>query len=282
MTSISTSEISKQIQAAISKASKLTGTDFNYLLKTAMRESSLRPNVKSQSSSASGLFQFIESTWLKTIKEDGAKYNLGEYAKHIKKDVKGHYSIPNLQMKEKILALRENPEVSALMAGAYAKKNTSYIQQKIGRQPNAGEVYAAHFLGPKDAVRLIRLNELQPAANADVFFAKAAESNKNIFYKNGKSLTISEVYRSLAASHKTNSVQNGSSEVIGAWSVQVLPARKNIEPLIAKADFKAGAVKSGSGSIGVWGNISGVESSSSEADSEALKKVKVPNLYSKK
>ena len=53
-----------------------TGSDFHYLLGTAMRESSLKPSAQSATSSAAGLFQFVDQTWLAWSKPHGAKYGL--------------------------------------------------------------------------------------------------------------------------------------------------------------------------------------------------------------
>lgn len=50
----------ESVVAALRQASASTGFDFDYLLSTAMRESSLQPQAKSKSSSATGLFQFID------------------------------------------------------------------------------------------------------------------------------------------------------------------------------------------------------------------------------
>ena len=52
------------VVSALKNAAAATGSDFHYLLGTAMRESSLKPDARSHSSSAAGLFQFIDQTWL--------------------------------------------------------------------------------------------------------------------------------------------------------------------------------------------------------------------------
>src|SRR5581483_8758028 len=69
-----------QVVAALRKAAAATGSDFHYLLGTAMRESSLKPAAQSSTSSAGGLFQFIDQTWLGLVKNHGAKYGLGALA----------------------------------------------------------------------------------------------------------------------------------------------------------------------------------------------------------
>ena len=68
------------VVTALQKASAATGVDFNYLLGTAIRESGLKPGAKSGASSASGLFQFVEQTWLSLVKDHGSKYGLSSFA----------------------------------------------------------------------------------------------------------------------------------------------------------------------------------------------------------
>ena len=65
------------VVAALKSAAAATGSDFHYLLGTAMRESSLKANAQSSTSSAAGLFQFVDQTWLGLVKTHGAKYGLG-------------------------------------------------------------------------------------------------------------------------------------------------------------------------------------------------------------
>src|SRR5919206_1206699 len=78
-----TSEIASRITGAIRDAAKATGASFDYLLKTALRESNLDPDAKAPTSSATGLFQFIDQTWLGTLKRDGAALGYGKYANAI-------------------------------------------------------------------------------------------------------------------------------------------------------------------------------------------------------
>ncbi|MDB5435973.1 MAG: lytic transglycosylase, partial [Phenylobacterium sp.] len=61
------------VEAAIQRASQATGVDFSFLMKTAGRESGMNPAAKAGGSSAAGLFQFVEQTWLSTLKQHGAK-----------------------------------------------------------------------------------------------------------------------------------------------------------------------------------------------------------------
>jgi len=184
-----------QILAALHQASAATGSDFNYLLGTAMRESSLKSQAKSDSSSASGLFQFVEQTWLGLVKEHGAKYGLGSYANAIEQGSDGHYRVDNAADRQAILALRNDPQAASLMEGEFANQCRSNLEQSLGRGVCGGELYAAHFLGPDAAAKLIRMSETQPAASAAAAFPCAASANRSVFYhSDGTPKTVREVY----------------------------------------------------------------------------------------
>jgi len=183
------------IVAALQRASVATGSDFHYLLGTAMRESSLKPQAQSSTSSAAGLFQFVEQTWLGVVKEYGAKYGLGSYAGAIGKGTDGHFHVDNAADRQAILALRNDPQVSALMAGEYAQRTKTEMQNTLGRDVCGGELYAAHFLGADAACRLIRMNDSTPEASAASVFPQAAGANKSVFYRaDGAAKTVHEVY----------------------------------------------------------------------------------------
>ncbi|HCH95135.1 MAG TPA: lytic transglycosylase, partial [Erythrobacter sp.] len=64
------------MQSAIARAATRTGVDFDYLLAQAKLESGLDPSAKAGTSSATGLYQFIDSTWLRTLDRHGAKHGM--------------------------------------------------------------------------------------------------------------------------------------------------------------------------------------------------------------
>ncbi len=183
-----------RVVTALQKAAAATGSDFHYLLGTAMRESSLKPNATSSSSSATGLFQFIDQTWLGLVKEHGAQYGLGNFADQITKQADGRYRVEG-GGKQDILALRKNPEVCALMAGEYAKSTGGALRASLGRDVCGGELYAAHFLGPDAAAKLIKLAGSDPSTSAAAQFPQAAAANKSVFFHaDGSAKSVREVY----------------------------------------------------------------------------------------
>src|SRR5580658_7177531 len=81
------------VTGAIRQASQATGTSFSYLLATAQVESGLNPQAGAATSSARGLFQFVDQTWLGTMKQSGAALGYGAYAAAISKNASGHYEV---------------------------------------------------------------------------------------------------------------------------------------------------------------------------------------------
>jgi hypothetical protein len=191
-----------QVTAAIRGASRSTGATFDYLLNTAMRESSLDPKAQAKTSSARGLYQFIESTWLTMVKEEGAKYGLGRLASAIERGPDGEYRVSDPKLRAQILKLREDPKISSLMAGALATRNADELTSTLGRKPTSGELYLAHFLGAGGAKRLIALQKSNPNASAATAFPDAARANKSIFVDtHGKPKSVSAVLAALTSAH---------------------------------------------------------------------------------
>jgi hypothetical protein len=184
-----------QVIAALRQASAATGSDFHYLLGTAMRESSLKPQAQSSTSSACGLFQFTGQTWLGMVKTTGARHGLGSYADVISQDGDGHFRVANAADRQAILALRNDAKVSALMAGEFANQTKATLESTLGRNVCEGELYAAHFLGPQAACKLIQMNTAKPDARAADAFPQAADANRNVFYhSDGSAKSVREVY----------------------------------------------------------------------------------------
>ncbi len=165
------------VRAAIRRAADATGVDFSLLLETARRESALNPQARAGTSSATGLFQFIDSTWLDMVRRHGADHGLGEQASALQQGA-------DPATRREILALRNDPELSARMAAELARENAQTLQSRLGRAPNAGELYAAHVMGSGGAIRLIEAAQ-SGAPSAAAIFPREAAANRGLFYVNG-------------------------------------------------------------------------------------------------
>jgi hypothetical protein len=178
----SNSAAGSAVAGAIQQASQATGTSFNYLLATAKVESGLNPAAGASTSSARGLFQFIETTWLATLKQAGPALGYARYADAITQNAAGQYEVRDPSQRREILSLRSDPTANAVMAGAFTKFNASALSDRLGRSPSEGELYIAHFLGAGGAARLLTIAAADPSAKAADFFPGTAQANSSIFY----------------------------------------------------------------------------------------------------
>lgn len=198
--------VPQSLAYVLTAAGDRNGVDFDYLLQTAMRESSLNPQAKAQTSSAVGLFQFLEGTWLQVMKEEGPRLGYSEIASSIRRTADGDYVVSDPAAKAEILKLREDPKIAADLAAAFTKSNGDYLSGRFGRRPSAGELYIAHFLGAQGAERMFTAGLQDPDQIAANLFPKQAAANRAIFYADGQPRTIREVYRVLVAKHEGGGV----------------------------------------------------------------------------
>lgn len=184
-----------RVVSAVQAASARTGVDFSYLLEKAAVESGYRTEVKAATSSATGLFQFIESTWLDMVQNHGAKHGLGRYASAIQRDREGDPFVANPALRQEILDLRKDPRASALMAGELVKENQEALETALGRPVGKTELYLAHFLGAGGATTFLKAMDKDPHRNAAPLLPEAARANRNVFYdKAGRSLSLGQIY----------------------------------------------------------------------------------------
>jgi hypothetical protein len=186
------------VARALRNAAQSTGVSFDYLLTTAKVESDLNPDLSMRGSSATGLFQFIEQTWLSVVKQAGKALGFGTYADSIQQTPAGRYVVNDPAVRQEIMKLRKDPAANAVMAGVFAQQNTAVLRNRIGRKPSDGELYMAHFFGPYGASKLIRKAGTDPTANAASMFPAAARANRPIFYdKQGNARSAAGVYGEL-------------------------------------------------------------------------------------
>src|SRR3569623_950732 len=177
--------IPQSLAYVLNSAGDKNDVDFNYLLQTAQRESSLNPSTKAPRSSTVGLFQFLESTWLQVMKEAGPRRGYQKYADAITQDSDGDYVIKDKALRAQGLKLREDPQVAADMAAAFTRATGAYLQGNFGRMPSPGELYIAHILGPQGAEKMFNAGLANAAQVAAKLFPKQAKANPQIFYADG-------------------------------------------------------------------------------------------------
>ncbi|WP_207458066.1 hypothetical protein [Azospirillum sp. SYSU D00513] len=184
------------VESAIRNASDRTGVDFSYLLEKAAAESGFRTDVKAATSSATGLYQFIDSTWLHTVKEHGAAHGLGRMAAAIQTRSDGRPFVADPEMRRKILELRKDPEVSALMAAEFTRGNKEQLEEAVGGRIGSTELYMAHFLGAGGASKFLNGMKESPNRQARELFPEAAAANRAVFYdkETGRPKTLKEIY----------------------------------------------------------------------------------------
>lgn len=166
-----------EVQNAIARAAQATGVDFSYLLAQARIESSLNPGARADRSSAAGLYQFTKGTWLAMLDRHGGEHGLDWAQGAI---AGGKVADPALRAQ--IMALRFDPQASALMAGELASDNRAALSERLGREPDATELYMAHFLGSEGAGRFLSALALDPGQSAAALLPDAAAANRTIFY----------------------------------------------------------------------------------------------------
>lgn len=187
---LSTNAARAAVSGALKKASESTGVGFDYLYRVAMRESSLDPAAKAKTSSAAGLFQFIEQTWLQAVKKHGPAHGLSAYAADIQTGSNGKLSVADAARRKEILDLRFDPEKAAALAGELARENRAALEGSLGRAVDAAELYAAHFLGAGGAKKLLSAGAHESAAS---LLPAAAEANRHVFYDGARARSAGEV-----------------------------------------------------------------------------------------
>ena len=186
------------IRSYIDEASAQTGISRDYLCHLAQKESALDPIAVAGTSSASGLFQFTEATWIEVFARYGEQHGQTALVEEIDRGADGRLYIANESMRRRILNLRFDPKLSTFMVAHYSNEHIAYLEKSLARRPNYAELYIAHFLGPHGAGKLFDSVQHVPSASAVKLFPAAANSNRRFFYdKNGRGVDVATLYTSL-------------------------------------------------------------------------------------
>lgn len=188
------------VQSAIALASQKTGIDFSYLMGQAQIESGMRPDAKASTSSASGLYQFIDQSWLRVMKQHGTEHGMGWASDAISTTSSGRMTVNDPAMRRAVMALRNDPQAASLMAAEHASDNKDAIEGALGRDATGTDLYMAHFLGLGGAKSFLGAMQTNPNRSAANMFPAAARANHNVFYaSNGQPRSLEQVYSRFAA-----------------------------------------------------------------------------------
>jgi hypothetical protein len=188
------------VGAAIQNAAARTGVDFDYLLGQARIESGFNPNARARTSSATGLFQFIDQTWLGTVKEHGEKHGLGWASNAIQRGANGRFFVSDPAMRSAILDMRRDPQAASTMAAEFAADNQAYLENRLGRPTESVDLYLAHFLGAGGAAKFLKAHDANPDASAAAMMPSAAQANRWVFYnKDGSPRSLAQIRERFAA-----------------------------------------------------------------------------------
>jgi hypothetical protein len=185
------------VSAAIKRAGERTGVSFDLLYRMARRESALDPAAKAKTSSAAGLYQFIEQTWLGAVKAHGARHGLGEAAAAIERTAEGRYRVADPEKRAAILDLRFNPDHAAALAAELVRENRAALEARLGREVGGAELYAAHFFGAAGAAKFL---SAAPTAVAADILPSAAAANRPVFYDGARARSVGEVLAAIESS----------------------------------------------------------------------------------
>lgn len=208
--------LDSEVLAAIRLASERTGVEFSFLMELAATESSFNPRAKSSTSTAVGLYQFKEDTWLDTIKVYGHKYGLDAIKQRIVYAVDSNgVSQPSINDPAQLAAaldLRLQPRLSALLAGEHVRRNQRQLSSTLDRKPGRTELYLTHFFGASGAISFLKALAEDPQKIAVDIFPGPAKRNRSIFRnKASKPRTVAEIYKLFARKFNTDRFRDGES-----------------------------------------------------------------------
>ncbi|MEZ5541803.1 MAG: transglycosylase SLT domain-containing protein [Pseudomonadota bacterium] len=206
--------IDSAVTAAIRLGSLRTGVEFPYLMELAAVESSFNPRAQAPTTSAAGLYQFKEETWLEAIKQHGDSYGLGRYARLVEYSVdesgKRQPQVSDPTLRQQVLDLRFNPGLSALMTAEKVRDGMRKLSGKLEREPRRADLYLTHFFGMSGALSFLDALSTNPDGIAGEIFPGPARRNRGIFQRSNRSLrTVAEVYRLLERKFNTSRYEGG-------------------------------------------------------------------------
>ena len=149
------------------RAAQATNTDPTVLRALADQDPALLPNRRVTTSSAQGVFQFGEGTWLEVLRRYGPKHGYRAEAKAIR-IVRGRPVVANSPERARLLSLRRDPYLSGLMAGELITTHRQILAGKVARDPAFAELYMGYALSLNGANRFVDLLRGRPGPSEAV------------------------------------------------------------------------------------------------------------------
>ncbi|MCK5374723.1 MAG: hypothetical protein KAJ40_05520 [Alphaproteobacteria bacterium] len=222
-----------------------TGVSFELLVIKAMIESNLGENIVAQNSTARGLFQYIESTWLSLIKSYGGKIGYASYADALKYDlIAKRYVIVserNNFSRHDILNLRYDTRITTLIKAYQILDEQAAIEKCTkGQVPTITDHYIVHMMGLPLAELFFKLKNsnstIIPARLKNGMFNNAIAQNPSFFFdKRGNALNAPQIYNRFAETTaqridelRAIDTRYGSGENVAAHSCNPKPDRPRI------------------------------------------------------
>ena len=185
------------VLAAVRGTSAANGANFDTLLSYAAMESGLNPAAHASTSSASGLYQFTEQTWLNAVREYGAAHGMGAEAALVTRQG-GQLTVEDPAALQRILNLRNDPKISTELATEHLRSLADKLTPVLGRPPDPAETYLGHFLGAGGATQVLQALQATPNRPAADLLPAAAAANRAMFYApNGSPLTMSQFVQNI-------------------------------------------------------------------------------------
>jgi len=202
-------------------------------------ESGGNPNAKNPNSSASGVGQFIDSTWLSFMKDR-------------------HPDIYDAKSMSDVLKLKSDPQLGRDAVKWYAEQNAEALSRS-GLQATPGNVYLAHFLGPAGAIRVLKSDPnasssdvIDPGAIKANGFLRGKSSGEVIAWaerKMGGKGTAADIAGLISPERRVALLRGAETEVSRdaievaksrseSWERSIIDAGANIAPLPPRANLE--------------------------------------------
>lgn len=183
-------ESRNDVATMIGDIASAQGIDPDLMISTALMESSLNPNAKARTSSAKGLFQFLDGTWREMLGKFGNKLGIPQNAS------------------------QQDPVAATLLAGEYFRGNSKYLPEN---RKGPVDLYMSHFMGPGGARKFLNALNQNPSKTGVSVDRRAANANPSIFFSSRGPKSLGEIYESfakkmLAYSSKVGPLTSGKYE----------------------------------------------------------------------